>query len=159
MTRDAFVCRFERIYQELERLRQGSLRGIVHGIGVPADSVENLRSLRLLATLTQLAAVSADSGIPIRPAADSLVVQWNPKTQIAAMSPLFALVELRQLSDHAIGRGADERFAIALTAFYSDAKPVKSGWGLGLDRVYDGVTKSLTKVTAILAQGLWTSSS
>jgi hypothetical protein len=156
MTRDEFLRRSERVFHVIEPLRESSLRRIVRAVGETGDDVDDLGSLKLLARLAQIASVSADSGLRIKQQAGSLIARWNGHVTVASMKTLFALNDLRQLTDHVIRSGAKEKFARAIEAFGIDETEMKTGWGFALDRVYDRSADALTAVASLLESAVKT---
>jgi hypothetical protein len=156
MTRDEFLRRSERVFHVIEPLSESSLRRIVRAIGETGDDIDAFRSLKLLARLAQLASVAADSGLQIKRQAENLIARWKVSVTVDAMKTLFALNDLRQLADHVIGSGANEKFALAIEVFGIDEKAMKTGWGFALDRVYDRTADALASLALLLESGVRT---
>jgi hypothetical protein len=150
ITRDEFLRRSERVFHVIEPLRESSLRRILRAVGETGDDVDDLGSLKLLARLAQIACVSSESGLRIKRQAGSLIARWNGDVTVDAMKTLFALNDLRQLTDHVVRSGAKERFARAIEAFGIEQTQMKTGWGLALDRVYDRSADALTSLASLL---------
>src|SRR5207248_899195 len=134
----------------LQKLKEKALRQIVTAIGIDAAAIKDFGSLKLLATLAQLASIAAETGLHFRDAAAEIAVRWSKDVKLDLLRPLFALNDLRQLGSHTPPSDFDVRLKNDLATFGVDVATITGGWGRGLDRIYDGVAESLDGIAALL---------
>lgn len=142
LPRATFLQRSATLYASLEVLREKSLRQVVRAIGVDEKTIRELRSLKLLGVLAQLASTAADAGLSLERDSAEVVSRCDRTKLLPELRPLFALNELRQLGSH-LAAGEEAKLRHALAAFDLDLATMTGGWGNALDRVYDRVADAL----------------
>jgi len=127
MTKQVFLSRCSNLYQFFENLKPSPLKQLILRFGIPKDYVKSLRSLLLLATLSQLCVVSLEEGINIIEDMDIVREKWNKDLIIPEISPLFALNTIRNLEDHISGSNFDDKFYEAMETFAIEPDAHKYG--------------------------------
>jgi hypothetical protein len=126
----------------VESLAESRLRELLTGVGVPADNIKGLRSLKLLDRLVQLAIVSARTGLSLTEE-PQLSERAKEDASPTPIQRLLALNELRILASHRSESSSQSRIDDALKEFGLTRAEHVAGWGLALDAVYDGVAEAL----------------
>lgn len=147
MTKGQFLERCKTIYQLFEGLKEKPLRRMLIQIGLKNEQIENLRSMKLLATLLQICEISHEAGLSITKQKKEIVSRWDPDVRLEELRPLFALIDLRNAAGHNLGSEEAEKIRMALKVFELDESCFSSGWGLALDRVYDVLNDTIEKMT------------
>lgn len=151
MTEGEFLARCMLLYKVLfERLRPGPLKQLLHALGLPKDKFKDLGALGLLGTLCHLAELARAKGLSLFQDFPSLLASWDKDRRLASLTPVFALVALRNLYGHAQGKEWREKFHAAISSLGLDAMAMRGGWGLGLDQVYDNLIVALRDLRALL---------
>jgi hypothetical protein len=148
-SREQFLARAAALYKLLENLKPAPLRNLVLSLAIPKDRLKDVGSLKLLAYLCQLAAISADQGYSLPEDADVAVHHWNPDAKIDALNSIFALNVLRVCAAHAPGAEQDRKIADAPAVFGIDMASTQAGWGHAIDQLYDGLTADLNKLADV----------
>ena len=154
LSQDSFLERCVQLFQVIERFRPGPLKQILRQLGFSQGDFQSLGStgsLRLLGTICQLSELAEQTGLGLLSDFSSLRASWDRRRLLAVMSPLFALLELRNLHSHGQGTDRQKKLAQALRVFDLETTSMMSGWGLALDRVYDEVTASLRGVRHLIS--------
>jgi hypothetical protein len=157
LTQDAFLGRCMDVYQLLERLRPGPLKRLLLALGLSKDDLKSLGevgALRYLGTLAQLASLAAEHDDDLFEDFAVVKARWDKDRKLPLLAPIFALGTLRVARGHAQGPNGKARIETALEAFDLDPATMKSGWGLGLDRVYDVTIESLTGLAQLIDKRL-----
>jgi hypothetical protein len=74
--------------------------------------------------------------------------------ELDPLRPLFKLNGLRNADAHNLGSSIPTELAEALSVFDIDNKQYMSGWGRGLDKLYDTVIASLNAMRALVIEAL-----
>lgn len=143
-----FLSRCKDTFKLIENLREGSIRQILIRLGIDKEKIETLRSLRLLATLCQLASIAAQNGFGLVSDCAQISARWDGALIFEDFKPLFALCDLRIADAHP----ARAKVSGALDVFGIDERNHKSGWGTALDTVYDRTLTSLTGIEALIRE-------
>lgn len=149
-SRDQFLARACSFFQLLENLKPASLRSLLIQLGVEKNKIKEFGSLKLLATLCQLATVAAEHGHAFPSDADSAVRLWTPELRIAALDRVFALQALRICASHVPGAEQDMKIANSAARFGIDVAAAPTGWGYAIDALYDGLAKDLDAIADML---------
>ena len=146
ITREVFLDRASKLHQlVVESLSEAKLRALLLALNTPKDQIKDFRSLRLLDYLVRLVDASQASGLEItNPSIHDRVDVTEP----SSLAALFALNDLRQLSDHQTGASSQARFEKALEAFALHSSDYATGWGLALDALYDHLADALELVAS-----------
>lgn len=146
--------RSKEIFNLLQRWQKAPLLQVAVTLGLKKADVKDLQSLRLVATICQLAQIAVDSGLDLIVDKDSLVLQWDPKVELSPLKPLFKLNGLRIADAHSLGSTISSDLQQALNAFGIDTNQYVSGWGCALDKIYDTVIGSLTDLRKLIVASL-----
>lgn len=136
-TREQFLDRAVGLFKLLELLKPAPLRAIVRQLGVSKKQIKDFASLKLLASICQLANISMEQGHALAEDADAVVPHWNPKTELPTLRTLFALNELRSSQAHTPGKEREAKIALNANVFGIDVTATASGWGHAIDALYD----------------------
>jgi hypothetical protein len=147
----SFLNRCKEIVKLLENLRPAPLRNILIKLGVQKDSIKGFASVKLLATLCQLAKRAGDQGLDLISDSTQLVSAWDINLKLKALDPLFALIVLRTADAHKTSSSTPTDVSKALQVFGIDEAQCQSGWGLALDKIYDELTSALTSIDKLIA--------
>ncbi len=150
ITEKEFLDRCLELFKLLENLKQASLRNILIKLGMPKEKIKDLKSLRLLGTLCQLATIARDVGLDLMNDFESILPKWDEEKKLDELSTLFALNCFRSLKGHVAGKKYQEKLERALEVFGIDIKDTKKGWGQALDMVYDKIISSFSKMYDLL---------
>jgi hypothetical protein len=151
LSRYDFIDRCKGLCKLLENLKPGPMKQLLTQLGLPKDSFAGFGSLKLLATICQLAKVAQDAGDDLVVDRGQAVSHWDKNLVVPEMTPLFALNELRQLDAHTTSGNVKARIKELTEAFGLDIENAREGWGLMLDSVYETVRKSLLGLAELLA--------
>jgi hypothetical protein len=146
ITEREFLSRCSDIAQAVaEGLSEGLVRAALHQLGAAPDVIKDERSIQLLSRFAANVRGAVTRGVSVRDVVAS-------GTEVPSETPhLRALIHLRNLSDHSIGRGKKRRILDeALRVFGVSPGSTRAGWGLALDAVYDGVAGELEELVFIL---------
>jgi hypothetical protein len=149
---EEFLARCTDIFKLFgENLQQSSLRRMLVELGVNGNDIAGFGSLKLLATLCQLAKIAEENGFDLVSERTDVVAQWKPSStiRIEALSPLFAVTDLRIADSHIVTSPTDPKISSALKPFSIDADTCKAGWGRALDAVYDTSAASLNGISEL----------
>jgi hypothetical protein len=151
-TRNEFLARAVSLFQLLEGLKPAPLRNLVLHLGIERDEVKDFGSLKLLATLCQLASLAADHGHSLLDDADAVVQLWNSKVKIPCLDRVFALNSLRVCTSHAPSADREREITDSAAKFGINVAAYASGWGYAIDTLYDGLAEDLNALAKILRQ-------
>jgi hypothetical protein len=118
-------------------------------VGSGKEPLGKFESLKLAATLCQLAQICIDSGYNLIDDRALVVEEWNSEAKLPEFAPLFALNGLRIASAHNV---LDEKVETNLEVFGIDPAMCHNGWGQALDRIYDQLVASLRSATKLIRQ-------
>jgi len=139
MEKEVFLNRCTALYKVVgEGLVESLLRKTLHLLGADQDDIKELRSLKLLDRLVQIAITANEAGLNILtqyPTLESRRKETKPNTPLPA---LFALYDLRIAQAHRRSEN-QEPYKI----FKIDINKMASGWGEALDIVYDRTAEAL----------------
>jgi hypothetical protein len=150
MTYPHFLARCKDLLALLEGLKPGPLRSLLRTLGVSKSEVDQHQSLKLSGFLCQLATIAHDQHWGLVTDSALILAQWDKNNLLDYYKPLFALNVLRQADAHTSSSLDPKNQAAQLAAFGIDPDNYKAGWGLALDLVYDTMTESLRRATALL---------
>jgi hypothetical protein len=150
MTYPHFLARCKDLHALMEGLKPGPLRSLLRSLGVSKSDVDQHQSLKLTAFLCQLATIAHEQHWGLVTDSALILAQWDKNNLLDYYKPLFALNVLRQVDAHTSSSLDPKNQAAQLAAFGIDPDNYKAGWGLALDLVYDTMTESLRRATALL---------
>ena len=133
----------------IEGQSEGNLRKSLQAIGVPAQSIAKLKSLKLLDRVVSLAQIAKATGLTL---ANDGGVLWERLQKEGTNPPepighLFALHDIRILKAHKVG-DRNQRLQDELKRFGIQAGEEAAGYGTVLDRIYDVLLDELTAAVA-----------
>ena len=150
ITRDEFLDRACNIVIFLESLQQSPLRNMLLKLGVDKQYLANHKSIKLLATLCQLACVAKEAGHHWPDDSAHFLSAWDKDSRIPSMRRLFAVNQLRIKAAHRTGTEFANSLAADLKVFGIQPAVQAAGWGRAVDSIYDGLIEDLTAITTIL---------
>ena len=150
-TQEQFLNRSVSLFKLLELLKPAALRTMTIKLGVPKDKIKDFGSLKLLATLCQLAKIATTQGHSLSDDADAVSPHWNPTDELAELSSFFALNGLRVNQSHTPSRERDNKITDAAKVFGVDIASTATGWGDAIDALYDRLEEDLLKISKLLA--------
>jgi len=101
-------------------------------LGLQKDTIKGFAAVKLLATLSQLATVSADKGLDLISDHTQIAMDRDINLKIDALKALFALIVLRTADAHKTSSSMAADVSNALSAFGVDQNQCQPGWGLAL---------------------------
>lgn len=134
------------LFKLIENIKPAPLRAVLIHLGMRKDAIRDFRSIKLLATLIQLAKIVERSGLGLVSEFEQVNAQWDARVKLPALSPLFALNSLRTGDVHSNSASTPARVSDALATFAIDESECVNGWGKALDRVYDLLGSSMTEM-------------
>ena len=135
MSQQAFLSRCKSLHELWQRIPDGFLKQLLRKAGCPKETVEELKSLKLLERLLNvLQSLNANQETPDSFPSNSEPETWNEQNDV--MAPLFLNNELRIADAH--DKPAGEIINI-LETLGLDTASLNDGYGRALDCVYDGV--------------------
>ncbi len=145
ISEDNFLVRCGYLHQlAVECWSEKILRRLLKALGAAEDEITELRSLKLLSILVDMAYVSSTTGLDCRTQGAALFARRAESPSPALLARMFALNDdLRQLAGHRGDRRFRARLTKALGVFGIDPASASSGYGTILDEVYDGVLETL----------------
>ncbi len=157
-TRDAFVGRCKDLYQVIgEGLQEHALRRLLISLGISSTTIGDLKSLKLLCRLIDLACLAGSSGLDLVSDRDAVIARIQSPADPSPCRHLFALNEARQLDAHRQGSSFPSKLETVLKKFGIDAATVVPGYGRAIDVVYEKIETELQACTRALRTA-WTSS-
>lgn len=151
LPQSTFLSRCAELYKVVEPLKPGPIKSVLGRLGFSKEDFRELKSLRLLAMLCQVATIAKQQGLDLVDDFEHLKTAWEKQVIVPAMETLFALKKLRDLNSH-IDRGQfHEQLTKALKSFGIESAQMNQGWGLGLDTVYDRLADSLIELANLIA--------
>lgn len=150
MPRAEFLGRCTGLFKLLENIKPAPLRALLIHLGMKKDVIRDFRSIKLLATLGQLAQIVERSGLSLVSEFEQVKPQWDASVRLPELRPLFALNSLRTGEVHSNSTSTPARVSEALTTFSIDESECVSGWGKALDEVYDMLATSMADIAALL---------
>lgn len=151
ITRDGFLDRMVDIVVLWESMRPAPLRNTLLQLGMDKKQLEGFRSVKLLATLCQVAMICKDAGYQWPEESQHIVAGWNKEMCIPSLRRLFAVNQLRQKASHRTGAGFADALAVDLKVFGIVVAAQAAGWGRAVDSVYDGMIEDFTAIAALMA--------
>lgn len=153
ITLDVFLDRAVDLVILWESVQQSPLRNMVLKMGVDRKQLAELKSMKLLGALCQLATLCKGAGHRWPEDSIHIVAEWNKDVRIPVLRRLFAVNQLRQKAAHRTGTGFAASLATDLDAFGIQAAAHVAGWGAAVDRLYDGLIEDFNVISALLAPG------
>ncbi|WP_436297910.1 hypothetical protein [Variovorax sp. LjRoot175] len=150
-SQDDFLSRCVLLQKLVEALQPAPLRNMVLAVGIPKSDAKAFASLKLLGTLCQVATLAKEGGHEWPGDADAVIAQWDSTRRIPAMATLFALGQLRNLDAHRSDRGISDKMQPQCEVFSIDVKAHAAGWGLAIDRLYDGLANDFRRIAELLS--------
>ncbi len=145
-----FVGRSKELFKLVENIQPASLRQLLTHLGMKKEHLKDFRSLKLLATLCQLARIAEHNGLHLVSDFEQIFSQWDSSTTLNEFQPLFALNSLRNAEAHTSSISTQEQVRKALDVFAIDETECRNGWGKALDKVYDTLSTSLTAIAGLV---------
>ena len=133
-----------RSFRLLENIKPAPLRALLIHLGIKKDAIRDFGSIKLLATLFQLANIVERSGLGLVSEFEQVHSQWDATVELLELKPLFALNSLRTREVHSNSASTPARVRKALTTFGIDEWECVTGWGKALDLVYDLLGSSMS---------------
>lgn len=149
-TREQFLDRSVSLFKLLELLKPAAFRSMAIRLGVPKDKIKDFGSLKLLATLCQLADIARTQGHSLSEDAGAIIPSWNPTEALPELNSLFALNGLRVCQAHTPGRDRDKDIARNAGVFGIDVASTASGWGYAIDALYDRLAVDLSALAKLI---------
>ena len=146
MTQQAFLARCKGLHELWQKVPDGFLRQMLRKAGCPAEGLRDLRSLKLLQGLLNVAEhldVQQES-------ASAFVSAVEPEgwaTNNPRMAPLFLNNDLRIADAHEAGNAVR-----TLQSMGFDTASLNQGYGRALDFVFDGVVGAFEAVNRPIAR-------
>ena len=147
---DEFLQRAVTLFKLLELIKPAPLRNLVLKVGVASDAIKDFGSLKLLATLCQLAVLAREHGFNLVADPAPIVAMWDGSRRLPQLEGLFALNGLRLLGAHLSGAEKETKIAAVAGVFEFDVNAAAGGWGYAIDALYDRVISDLRAVESIL---------
>jgi hypothetical protein len=149
MGRSEFLARCKTLFSLFARLQRTPLRQMLTALGMSKGDLADFGSIKLLATISQLATIAAEEGYELIGEAEAVLSRWNGGLKVQVMAPLFALNALRNRDAHP-GAALTAREIQALGELGVDPHMQQHGWGESLDKVYDAIISAVWDIAAIL---------
>lgn len=153
-SREQYLARTISVFQLLENLREAPLRNLALALGVPKEKTTGMKSLKLLATVCQLAVIAEEHGYHLVADAQEVVKFWNADAKLGMLNAIFALNALRICAAHAPGLDQEQKIADASAVFGTDVTAMQGGWGRAIDNIYDLLAKDLVAIAGLLEKGV-----
>jgi len=149
-TLDEFLDRSVTMVILLESIQQAPLRNMAVKLGLDRKRLAELKSLKLLGSLCQLATICKAAGHRWPADVSYVVNEWDKNLRVPALSRLFAVNQLRQKAAHRNGEGFAASLAVDLESFGIEANAQAAGWGHAIDLLYDGLIDDFNAIAALL---------
>src|SRR5262249_44980463 len=147
LSQDAFLARCMSLNKlVVEGLSEKKLRRLLGALGVPADALSKLGTLKLLDRVVRMAQVANSTGLELAKEGKEILdrLEKEGTTPKQPIERLFALYELRIVSAHKAG-DRNKKLAEALERFGVGPGAEAAGYGRILDQVYDALAVELAK--------------
>ena len=154
MTFNEFMDRIMLLDQISESIKPGRIKNILESLNTPEISkcIHNLKSLKLLSTLIQLADISAQQSLPLtRPLHKEIISHFDCNKTITCISPTFAIHDLRNIHGHSGTKKYDSDLDHYLSYLEINRKEMIKGWGTALDNAYDHLADSFNQMSVIIS--------
>jgi hypothetical protein len=150
MSLSNLLNRCKNIFNLLQRWQKAPLLQIAVSMGIKKGDLASFGSVKLIATVCQLAQIAKDSGLNL--VTDRLLIAptWDTKTELAVLTPIFKLNGIRIMEAHSLSGGLSPELVEAFTAFGIDPQQHIGGWGLALDTIFDKTIDSLKALHGLL---------
>ena len=132
----------------VEGIAEVNLRGLLITLGVPAESLAKLGTLKLLDTIVRMAQLGAKTGLQLSrngPIIWERLIEEGTKPE-QPVSHLFALHDIRILGAHKSGDKCKKLMA-ELQRFGVNTGEDAAGYGRIIDLIYDTLAEELIEVT------------
>jgi hypothetical protein len=145
---DAFLDRCLHINKlAVEGLVEGSLRDTCHAMGVPPNEIEKHGTLKLLECVVRMCQVARASGLRLTISGGEI---WQRLSKNGTDPPqpipwMFALNRMRGLKAHRFD-DQQKKLAAYLGRFGINPSEAAPGYGVILDRMYDGLIAEIERV-------------
>jgi len=134
MSQQTFLSRCKSLYEVWQRIPDGFLKQLLRKAGCPKETVQRLKSLKLLECLLNvLQSLNANQETPDSFPSNSAPETWSEQNN--SMAPLFLSNELRVADAH----DKPSEVVRILEDLGVDTASLNDGYGRALDTVYDGV--------------------
>ncbi|MDE1161995.1 MAG: hypothetical protein PW792_08620 [Acidobacteriaceae bacterium] len=143
------LSRTKDIFNLLQRWQKAPLLQIAVSLGVKKNDIANFQSLKLIATVCQLAQIAKDSGLNLVADRQLIAPSWDSKVELGVLTPIFKLNGLRIMEAHSLAGGISNQLIEALALFGIDPQQHMQGWGLALDMIFDRTIDSLRKINTL----------
>ena len=145
-----FLGRCTEIFKLVENLRPTPLRQVLIRLGLENEDVSQFGSVKLLATVCQLASICREAGLDLISDSGQVSAEWDTTRKVQPLDRLFALNVLRTSDAHNPSSSAQGKITAALEAFKIEKAAYHGGWGKALDEVYDQTTQSLEEIDRLI---------
>ena len=150
MSLSELLNRSKTIFNLLQRWQKAPLLQIAVSMGIRKSDVSSFGSVKLVATICQLAQIAKDSGLDFVTDRQLIVANWGTKTELAVLTPIFKLNGIRIMEAHSLSGGLSPELVEAFTALGIDPQQHIGGWGLALDSIFDKTIDSLKALHGLL---------
>lgn len=149
MMKGDFMSRCVDLYKVVgECLSEKILRQTLISLGIDKEDIKDLRSLRLLERLVQLAGTAERTGLDLVSQGQEVEARRKESPPSTPVTVLIHLCELRNSKSHR-GRSAKQ----ALKDLGICIQKTTPGWGEALDTIYDGTAQALLGIADALLAG------
>jgi hypothetical protein len=152
--REQFLARTVSLNKLLELLKSAPLRAILERLGVPKDQIKGIRSLKMVNFICQLSSIANEHGYILAQDTDVVISKWDNKIEIMELRSIFALNSLRNSHAHTPSSEQDAKIVKDAGLLEIDVSGMASGWGYGIDKLYDRLAKDLFEVSELIRRGL-----
>lgn len=150
-----FLSRCKDLFEIFKALQKSHLLQVLVKLGLDKNQkvgpdkqpITKFESLKLAATVCQLAHLCIDSGISLVGDSGLIIAEWDTEAKLDEFNPLFALNGLRIAAAHNV---LDDKVEDALEVFGIDKATCHNGWGLALDKVYDEVIAAIGAASQLI---------
>lgn len=150
-TKDQFISRCKKLHIVLsESLKENNLRRIITDIGFPSEKTQQLRTLKLLDLLLKYFYTATVAGLSPMNNKSEILNRLDENKDVAIISKLFALNEIRQLDAHGANKSADQKLTDALQTFGINKNGLSNNYARACDQVYDKLDEMFINLNTFL---------
>ena len=135
----------------IEGLKEGNLRKLLHQLGVPRESIKELRSLKLFYAIVVYSQIAINAGLDLIDETEEVndrrkEIQPDLNRSPFINTPLKPLFRLHDFRINAAHRG--DTVQKLLEEHQIDRASLRAGWGYLLDKFYDDLGEALVSCQA-----------
>jgi len=150
MSLSDLLSRSKNIFNLFQRWQKAPLLQIAVSVGIKKSDVSSFGSVKLVATICQLAQIAKDSGLDLVTDRQLIAPNWDTKTELDVLTPIFKLNGIRIMEAHSLSGGLSQELIAAFAAFGIDPQQYIGGWGRALDSICDKTIDSLKAIDGLL---------